>query len=44
MFGKFGMLEPYINSHKIIEEDPATGRGALWLGDYSSALDKVSLK
>lgn len=42
MFGYFGLLEPYVNSHKIIEEDK--NRGALWLGDYKAALDKVELK
>jgi len=34
MFGRFGMLEPYVNCHKIIEEDIINKRGALWLGDY----------
>lgn len=43
MFGYFGLLEPYVTSHKILEEDPAANRGALWLGDYQAALDKVSL-
>lgn len=44
MFGYFGLLEPYVNCQKILEEDPGSGRGALWLGDYQAALDKVGLK
>ena len=44
MFGRFGMLEPYVSCHRILEEDPVGKRGALWLGDYQAALDKVGLK
>jgi len=42
MFGYFGLLEPYVNCHKVLDEEG--DRGALWLGDYQAALDKVALK
>ena len=28
----------------ILEEDPTAGTGALWLGDYTAATDKNTLK
>jgi len=34
MFGAFGLLEPYISSHKILDEKYCDNKGALYLGDY----------
>ena len=41
MFGKFGLLEPYVSMHPIITYAPGY---TLFLGDYKSALDKTTLK
>jgi hypothetical protein len=28
----------------VLEEDPVAGTGALWLGDFTAAQDKITLK
>ena len=38
------LYTPYQCINKIIEESPQTCQGALWLGDYTAALDKELLK
>lgn len=41
MYGRIGSRNiAYKNCNKITEE--ADGKGALWLGDFTAALDKVS--
>ncbi|KAL4451109.1 hypothetical protein ABPG74_021431 [Tetrahymena malaccensis] len=41
---RFMFLEQYRNMHLILEEDINENKGALWLGDYTAALDKDMLK
>ncbi len=35
MFTRLKFSEYYKNCHKIVDEDPSNGLGALWLGDFT---------
>jgi hypothetical protein len=44
MFLRFHSLDTYRAMNIVIEEDPSTNEGALWLGDYTAATDLMMLK
>lgn len=46
---RFHSLGPHFNGaykamNVILEEDSSQGTGALWLGDFTAAQDKITLK
>lgn len=36
-----GAFSTYTNCNCILEADPNTGSGSIWLGDYTAAIDLV---
>jgi hypothetical protein len=44
MYLRFHSLDNFKPMNIILEEDSSQGRGALWLGDYTAAMDKSTLK
>lgn len=42
--GRLSFLGSYKNMHIILEEDLSEKKGALWLGDYTAAIDRETLK
>ena len=44
MYLRFHSLDQYKPMNIILDEDPSTNEGALWLGDYTAAQDRNMLK
>jgi hypothetical protein len=44
MISPFSNIKNYKNMNIILEADPEKNLGALWLGDYTAALDFTTLK